>query len=61
LANDDAVALYAGGWALVQVAGSAEEGIAAIDRALTLNPNMTSAWLFLDTAMDFERLVYRNE
>ena len=45
LANDDAVALYSGGWALVQVAGSVEEGVAAIDRALTLNPNMTSAWL----------------
>jgi hypothetical protein len=38
------VALHTGGWALVQVAGSAEEGIAA-DRALTLNLNLTSAWL----------------
>ena len=45
LANDDAVALYSGGWALVHVAGSVEEGAAAIDRALMLNPNMTSAWL----------------
>ncbi|MFZ0065310.1 MAG: adenylate/guanylate cyclase domain-containing protein, partial [Pseudolabrys sp.] len=45
LANDDAVALYSGGWALVQVAGSVEEGAAALNRALTLNPNMTSAWL----------------
>ena len=45
LANDDAVALYSGGWALVQVAGSIEEGTAAINRALTLNPNMTTAWL----------------
>jgi tetratricopeptide (TPR) repeat protein len=44
LANDDAVALYSGGWALVHVAGSFEEGAAAIDRALTLNPNMTNAW-----------------
>ena len=44
LANDDAVALYSGGWALVHVAGSIEEGAAAINRALTLNPNMTSAW-----------------
>ena len=34
-----------GGLALVQVAGSAEERIPAIDRALMLNPNMTSAWL----------------
>ena len=45
LANDDAVALFSGGWALVQVEGSVEEGVAALNRALTLNPNMTSAWL----------------
>ncbi|MGZ5871356.1 MAG: tetratricopeptide repeat protein [Bradyrhizobium sp.] len=45
LANDDAVALYSGGWALVQVPGYLEEGAAMIDRTLTLNPNMTSAWL----------------
>jgi adenylate cyclase len=44
LANDDAVALYSGGWALVHVDGSFEEGAAAIDRALTFNPNMTNAW-----------------
>ena len=44
LANDDAVALYSGGWALVHVADSFEEGAAAIDRALILNPNMTYAW-----------------
>jgi adenylate cyclase len=44
LANDDAVALYSGGWALVHVAGCTEEGAAAINRALTLNPNMTNAW-----------------
>jgi adenylate cyclase len=44
LANDDAIALYSGGWALVHVAGSIEEGAAAINRALTLNPNMTNAW-----------------
>ena len=44
LANDDAVALYSGGWALVHVAGSFEEGAAAIERALMLNPNMTNAW-----------------
>jgi tetratricopeptide (TPR) repeat protein len=44
LANDDPVALYTGGWALVHVAGSVEEGAAAINRALTLNPNMTNAW-----------------
>src|SRR5262245_9385250 len=45
LANDDAVALYSAGWALVQTSGYAEAGGAMIDRALTLNPNMTAAWL----------------
>jgi len=44
LANDDGVALYSGGWALVHVPDSFQEGAAAIDRALTLNPNMTNAW-----------------
>ncbi len=44
LANDDGVALYSGGWALVHVQGAVEEGVAAINRALALNPNMTNAW-----------------
>jgi TolB-like protein/class 3 adenylate cyclase/Tfp pilus assembly protein PilF len=44
LANDDAVALYAAGWALVQVEGQAEAGAAMLDRALMLNPNITAAW-----------------
>ncbi len=44
LANDDAVALYAAGWALVQVEGHAEAGAAMLDRALSLNPNITAAW-----------------
>ena len=44
LANDDAVALYSAGWALVQTSSYAEAGGAMIDRALTLNPNMTGAW-----------------
>jgi adenylate cyclase len=44
LAKDDPVALYSAGWALVQVDGYAEAGAAMLDRALTLNPNMTSAW-----------------
>ena len=44
LANNDAVALYSGGWALVHVAGAIEEGAAAINRALALNPNLTNAW-----------------
>jgi TolB-like protein/Tfp pilus assembly protein PilF len=44
LANDDPVALYSAGWALVHVDGYAEAGAAMLDRALTLNPNMTAAW-----------------
>jgi TolB-like protein/class 3 adenylate cyclase/Tfp pilus assembly protein PilF len=44
LADDDAVPLYSAGWALVQTSGYAEAGGAMIDRALTLNPNMTVAW-----------------
>ena len=45
LTNDDAVALFAAGWALVQVDGHAEAGAAMLDRALTLNPNITAAWM----------------
>ena len=45
LANDDAVPLYSAGWALVQTNSDAQAGAAMIDRALTLNPNITAAWL----------------
>jgi tetratricopeptide (TPR) repeat protein len=45
LANDDAVALYSAGWALVQTSSYAEAGGAMIDRALMLNPNMPAGWL----------------
>ena len=44
LADDDPVALYSGGWALVQISSDAEAGAALLDRALVLNPNMTGAW-----------------
>ncbi len=44
LADQDAVALYSAGWALVQVSGCAEAGAAMIDLALTLNPNIPAAW-----------------
>jgi adenylate cyclase len=37
--------LYSAGWALVQTNSDAEAGAAMIDRALTLNPNITAAWL----------------
>jgi TolB-like protein/class 3 adenylate cyclase len=44
LGKDDAVALSFGGHALGYVAGDVEGGIALIDRALVLNPNLVAAW-----------------
>jgi adenylate cyclase len=44
LVRDDATALGAGGFALAFVVGDLDDGVAFIDRALTLNPNMASAW-----------------
>jgi adenylate cyclase len=46
LGKEDAVALSSGGYALAYVVGKLEEGIAFIDRALALNPNLASAWYF---------------
>jgi len=45
IGNDDAVALSFGGLALGYVAGDEAAGIAMIDRALVLNPNLAAAWL----------------
>jgi TolB-like protein/Tfp pilus assembly protein PilF len=42
--KDDAVALAFGGLALAYVAGDLEGGQALINRALMLNPNLTTAW-----------------
>jgi tetratricopeptide (TPR) repeat protein len=42
--RDDAVALSFGGLALGRVAGEVEAGVAMIDRALVLNPNLAGAW-----------------
>jgi adenylate cyclase len=42
--KDDAVALSFGGLALGRVAGELETGVAMIDRALVLNPNLAGAW-----------------
>jgi tetratricopeptide (TPR) repeat protein len=44
LGEDDAVALTRGGHALGHFAGDLDGGIALIDRALRLNPNLASAW-----------------
>jgi TolB-like protein len=40
----DAVALCTGGYALAYVAGDLDEGVAFVDRALALNPNLALAW-----------------
>jgi len=44
LGRDDAVALTRGGHALGHLAGDIDGGIALIDRARLLNPNLASAW-----------------
>jgi TolB-like protein len=44
LGSDDAAALSAGGYALAYVVGNLDDGIAFIDRALVLNPNLAAAW-----------------
>jgi TolB-like protein len=44
LGKDDAVALASGGLALAYVARDPEGGVALINRALALNPNLTAAW-----------------
>src|SRR5947209_665475 len=45
LDKDDAVALSCGGFALAYVAGELNAGVAFIDRALLLNPNLATAWI----------------
>jgi adenylate cyclase len=44
LGQDDAVALTRSGHALAHLAGELDVGIALVDRALLLNPNLASAW-----------------
>ena len=44
LGRDDAVALTRGGHALAHLAGDLDGGIALLDRALVLNPNLAAAW-----------------
>jgi TolB-like protein/DNA-binding SARP family transcriptional activator/Tfp pilus assembly protein PilF len=45
LDTDDAVALSYGGFALAYVVGELDAGMAFIDRALLLNPNLATAWI----------------
>jgi TolB-like protein len=44
LGRDDAVALTRGGHALGHLAGDLDAGIALLDRAVVLNPNLAAAW-----------------
>jgi tetratricopeptide (TPR) repeat protein len=44
LGRDDAVALTRGGHALAHLTDDVAGGIALLDRALVLNPNLASAW-----------------
>ncbi len=44
LGKDDAVALTRAGHALAHLAGDLDGGIALLDRALMLNPNLAAAW-----------------
>ena len=44
LGRDDAVALTRGGHALGHFGGDLDGGIALLDRALVLNPNLAAAW-----------------
>ncbi len=50
LGRDDAVALTRGGHAFAHLAGDLDGGIALIDRAVLLNPNLATAW-FLGGAL----------
>jgi tetratricopeptide (TPR) repeat protein len=49
LGNEDSVALGAAGFALAYSVGAFDEGVAAVDRALALNPNDPAAWNFSGT------------
>jgi tetratricopeptide (TPR) repeat protein len=46
LGGDDALALATAGIALAYVVGDLDDGVAFLDQALALNPNLAWAWLF---------------
>jgi TolB-like protein len=66
LGRDDAVALSTAGFALSDICGNIDDGDAYVERALALNPNLASAWLFSgwvkaskgEAALALERLAY---
>ena len=53
LGKDDAVALAFGGLALGYVAGDLEGALALVERALSLNPNLATAWYASGTVRAF--------
>ncbi len=66
LGHDDAVALSTAGFALSDICGHVDDGDAYVERALALNPNLASTWLFSgwvkaskgEAALALERLAY---
>jgi len=46
LGKDDAVALCWGGFALARASGDLDNGLAFLDRAIAINPNLAAAWGF---------------
>jgi adenylate cyclase len=46
LGRDDPLALCYAGFSLVRVAGDLDDGLAAIERSLVLNPNLAWAWTY---------------
>jgi adenylate cyclase len=50
LGKDDPIALTLGGYGIAYLGGRLEEGLAHIERALTLNPNSLAAWRHGGTA-----------
>ena len=69
LGQDNAIALYTGGFTIAHVLGELEAGDALIDAALALNPNSAGGWYYggwvklmlgkLDAAVDYEARAMR--
>jgi tetratricopeptide (TPR) repeat protein len=53
LGRDDAVPLARGGYALCFLAGEFDSGIAFVDRALGLNPNLATTWVLSGLLRNF--------
>jgi TolB-like protein/tetratricopeptide (TPR) repeat protein len=53
LGKDDAVALSRGGYGLFFLAGEFDSGLAFVDRALRLNPNLATTWVLSGLLRNF--------